>query len=140
MTEFADHLKSKAEMDNCLVCQSPTRSHIVLLTFDPETGNMVAVDELDDADGFGTCCHGCYETADGDADAVAQQYNERLDAVLEYVGVDKEQLAKDPEAAAGYTYECDECGEHVTAAEITDHQGEHDGPDVGFSRIDNEGE
>lgn len=98
MSGFADHLQSRVDMDNCLVCQSPTRSHVLLLAYEPDSDSMVAVDHKDDADGFGPVCHGCYTDADGDAEKVARLYDARLDELLDAVDATKEQLANDPES------------------------------------------
>lgn len=136
MTDFADHLQSKADMDNCLVCGSPTRSHVVLIAYDADSADMVAVDSMDDADGFGTVCHTCYSDADGDADKVVALYNERLDNVLNALGVDKEELSQRPDEVAGYEYECGACGEVVPATDVPDHRDGHDEDAVTFSRAD----
>jgi len=136
MANFADHLQSKAEMDNCLVCSTPTRSHVVLIAYDGDSATMVAVNTMDDADGFGTVCHGCYCDADGDADTVVELYNERLDNVLDALGVDKEELSQRPDEVAGYEYECGACGEVVPAEDVPDHRDGHDTAAVTFSRAD----
>lgn len=139
MTDFADHLQSRVDgMDNCLVCSSPTRSHVALIRYDEEAGDMVAVDDVDDADGFGTVCHGCYSDADGDADRVVALYNERLNDVLSALGVEKEEIAERPDEVAGYEYECEACGEVVGATEVPDHRDTHDDVAVSFRRADNE--
>lgn len=136
MTEFADHLQSKADMDNCLVCGKNTRSHVVLIAYDEDEADMVAVSSMDDADGFGTVCHTCYSDADGDADTVVELYNERLDNVLNALGVDKEELSKRPDEVAGYEYECSACGEVVPAEDVPEHRDGHDDATVTFSRAD----
>lgn len=136
MTEFADEYKSKADMDNCLVCSSPTRSHVVLIQYDEETTDMVAVEDYEAADGFGTVCHGCYQDADGDADTVVRLYNERLDNVLDALGVDRQEIAERPDEVAGYEYECGACGETVAAEDVPDHRDGHDDVAVSFQRAD----
>lgn len=136
MTEFADHLQSKAEMDNCLVCSKVTRSHVVLIAYDDGSADMVAVESMDDADGFGTVCHTCYSDADGDADKVVELYNERLDDVLDALGVDKEELSQRPDEVAGYEYECGACGEVVPATDVPGHRDDHDDVAVTFTRAD----
>lgn len=136
MTDFADHLKGRADMDNCLVCSKPTKSHVVLIAYNEETADMEAVAARDDADGFGTVCHSCYRDADGDADTVVALYNERLDGVLDALGVDKEELSKRPDEVAGYEYECQTCGEVVPAADVPDHRDGHDDVAVRFVRAD----
>lgn len=137
MTDFADHLTNRVDgMDNCLVCSSPTRSHVVLITYNAETGDMEAVEDRDDADGFGTVCHGCYQDADGDADRVVELYNARLDDVLDALGVNKEELTERPDEVAGYEYECGTCGEVVPAEDVPDHRDSHDDVTVSFQRAD----
>lgn len=136
MTGFADDLKSRADMDNCLVCGSPTRSHVVLIAYDPDSGDMEAVGDMDDADGFGTVCHGCYQDADGDADRVVELYNARLDDVLDALGVDKEELTQRPDEVAGYEYECQACSEVVPAEDVPEHRDGHDDVAVTFKRAD----
>ena len=136
MTDFADHLRSKSEMKNCIVCSSPTRSHVVLLAYDSDSADMVGVESRPDADGFGAVCHGCYTDADGDADTVVALYNERLDTVLDALGVDKEELSQRPDEVAGYEYECGACDEVVPAADVPAHRDGHDDVAVTFSRAD----
>lgn len=136
MTDFADHLKNRTDMDNCLVCGSPTRSHVVLISHNENTGDMDAVEDTDAADGFGTVCHGCYRDADGDADTVVDLYNARLDDVLDALGVDKEELTQRPDEVAGYEYECGACGEVVPAEDVPDHRDGHDDVAVSFKRAD----
>lgn len=134
MTDFADHLKRKVDMDNCLVCSKPTKSHVVLIGY--VDGDMVAVESMDDADGFGAVCHTCYRDADGDADKVAALYNERLEAVLDAMGVDKETIAKNPDEVSGYEYECSACGDHVPSEDVVDHREQHDEAEVSYTRVD----
>jgi len=136
VTGFADHLTSHADMDNCLVCGKPTVSHLVLIAYDADSADMVAVDHKDAADGFGTVCHGCYSDADGDADTVVELYNERLDNVLTALGVDKEELSQRPDEVAGYEYECGACGEVVPATDVPGHRDGHDEDAVSFQRAD----
>lgn len=137
MTGFADHMSSRMDdMDNCLVCSSPTRSHLILIAYNDETGDMEAVDTLEDADGFGTVCHGCYQDADGDAEVVMDTYNAKLDEILEVVGVSKERLAQDPDEVDGWEYACSACGETVAAADVVEHRDEHDDVAVTFTRAD----
>lgn len=137
MTDFSDDLTARTELDNCLVCSKGTRSHLVLIRYDEESGDMVAVDDRDDADGYGTVCHSCYRDHDGDADAVVASYNERLEAILDALGIDKQEVAERPDEVAGYRYGCTTCGDHMDATEVPGHQADHD-EDVGFVRASEE--
>lgn len=82
--QFRDDLKNRAETDSCLVCRKPTRSHVVLLTYDPDTDAVAATDTLDAAAGFGVVCHTCYRDESGDADAVTAAYTDYLRRVLSH--------------------------------------------------------
>jgi len=94
MTAFSDEYTSQIDgMDPCIVCQSPTRSHVLLVEYEAETNRMVAVDTIGEDTVFGTVCHDCYRDADGDADKVARQYDAREDKVLESMDATKRDIA-----------------------------------------------
>lgn len=132
---WADNLTDNLNStDNCLTCSQPTKSHVVLIAYDEDAGEMVSVESRAEADGFGAVCHGCYRDHDGDAEAVVRAYNEKLDGVLGTLGVSKKELAKNPDEVESRRYECTECGEVVPAADVDDHADGH-GRDVDFDRL-----
>lgn len=133
--KWADDMSGGVETENCLTCGKPTNSHLLLLSYNGETGTMEAVEAKDDADGFGTVCHACYRGVDGDADDAAARYNERLQAVLDAVDVDVEDVAMRPDEVAAYRYQCEACGEVMDAVDTPDHEDYH-GDSVPFNRVD----
>lgn len=89
MTGWADKFTGRLfSLEGCVICDKPTQSHLLLLVYDAEMDAIEALDPdghvapLATADAYGTVCHSCYTDADGDADAVAAAYDERLDELL----------------------------------------------------------
>jgi hypothetical protein len=137
MTDFADeHTRKLDDMDGCLVCGRPTKSHVALIAYDDDTGAMVASESVEKADGFGTVCHGCYVDCDGDADLAAARYNDRLEPVLEALGITPEELAREPDRVEQYRYRCEQCDIEMDADTAASHnQNRHTDETVEFERI-----
>lgn len=124
--DFADELRSSAELDNCLGCSTPTRSHVVLVAF--LNDEPVPVSDEDDAEGFGTVCHTCFEAHDGSAKSVLTEYRDHLDRILAAVDADlsRLQVARKPAHVRDITFECGTCGHIVPISQVDDHLDEHD--------------
>lgn len=108
MTGFADqYLDRLTEMEECITCTKPTQSHLILLEYNPEEERIEALDpgevvgELHAADAFGLVCHECYEQYDGDAEAVAAEYDSRLEEIAEAVDRQKQDIMKVAEGDDG---------------------------------------
>lgn len=93
---WADSYTSRLnDLEECLFCDKPTQSHILLLVYDSEDDRVVTLDpettvgELNTADAYAVVCHGCHEEHDGDADAAAEAYDEHLEDTLDLAGIEK---------------------------------------------------
>lgn len=94
---WRDDLASNGGMESCLVCSSPTRSHVVLIEYDDEAEDLAVTEDLDEADAGGKVCHSCYETVDGDAERLVAEYAGYLRGLVDAAGIELETLVRSPE-------------------------------------------
>lgn len=83
MTGFRDDLLDRSDgMDNCLLCDKPTNSHLVLLKYDEENNRIRRADDLEDSDAFGHVCHTCAGDRGMNADAIVAEYHGWISGLL----------------------------------------------------------
>ena len=94
---WRDDLTSRGGMEACLICSSPTRSHVVLIKHDDATDEFRSTGDLDTADATAKVCHTCYESVDGDAERLIAEYIGYLRGVCEAADVDVVEFVREPE-------------------------------------------
>ena len=94
---WRDDLTSRGGMESCLICSSPTRSHVVLIKHDDAADEFRSTDDLDTADAAAKVCHTCYESVDGGAERLIAEYTGYLRAVCEAADIDIVEFIRHPE-------------------------------------------
>jgi len=95
---WRDDLTSRGGMEACLICSSPTRSHVVLIKHDDAADEFRSTDDLDTADAAAKVCHACYESVDGDAERLIAEYIGYLRGVCSAADIEVVEFVREPEA------------------------------------------
>lgn len=94
---WRDDLTSRGGMEACLICSSPTRSHVVLIEYDEEAEEFRSTDDLEETAAAAKVCHNCYESVDSDAECLIAEYIGYLRGVCEAADVDVVEFVREPE-------------------------------------------
>jgi len=94
---WRDDLTQQVDMDGCMVCGSPTQSHLLLFVWDEDGGIFRPVTDHGEADAYGHVCHGCYTDEDGDHGPILQQYTVRCHDLCTKYDVDVSMLVDQPD-------------------------------------------
>lgn len=96
--DWRDDVASDLGVAACLLCQKPTRSHVVVIEWLDERETFEPTTQLDDADALAPVCHGCYRDVDGDAARAVDRYESYLRGLCEANDVDVATVVDDPES------------------------------------------
>lgn len=93
---WRDDLTAKTDMDGCMVCGSPTNSHLLLFNWDEDAEVFRATTDHEDADAYGHVCHGCYSDEDGDHGPILQQYGLKVQRLCDEYDLPVRMLVMEP--------------------------------------------
>jgi hypothetical protein len=95
---WRDDLTSRDGVEACLICSSPTRSHVVLIKHDDATDEFWSTDDFDAADAAAKVCHTCYESVDGEAERLIAEYIGYLRGVCSAADIEIIEVVRNPDA------------------------------------------
>lgn len=95
-----DDLARNRDVEGCIVCEKPTKSHVLLLAYDVEADELRAAESQENAVAIGHVCHDDYTRLDGDAESMVAEYEEELRALCAEWDVTLRELVEEPEKAA----------------------------------------
>lgn len=93
---WSDDLTTQTTTDNCIECNKPTNSHLILLAWVDGQDTFVPVADHGDADAYGHVCHSCYRDFSGDAELLAERYTEKVTTLCDQYDVPVSMLVENP--------------------------------------------